>query len=103
MLDISKISKAVKIYGDSLYQESTIIGTVNKSEYELENGNTLKIPIGDGKFLYARIRASVLEAGIDFDNHVFTVQEFIAKRDASGETENGPWSVSTGEVKMFAY
>ena len=86
-----------------MYNESTIIGDVNNTEYVLENGNTLKISVGDGLYVYARIRTEILEAGIDFDTKVFTVQEYIAKRDASGVTENGAWSVSEGDVKLFAY
>jgi hypothetical protein len=103
MLNIANLSKSIKVYGDALYNESTIIGDVNSTEYVLENGNTLKISIGEGKYIYARIRTTVLEAGIDFDTKVFTIQEFVAKRDASGVTENGPWSVSEGDVKLFAY
>ena len=86
-----------------MYNESTIIGDVNNTEYVLENGNTLKISVGDGLYVYARIRTEILEAGIDFDTKVFTVQEYIAKRDASGVTDNGAWSVKTGDVKLFAY
>jgi hypothetical protein len=103
MLNLANLSKSIKVYGDALYTESTIIGDVNNTEYVLENGNTLKISIGEGKYIYARIRTAVLEAGIDFDTKVFTIQEFVAKRDASGVTENGPWSVSEGDVKLFAY
>lgn len=102
MFDISKISKSVKIYGESLYSESTVLGTIGNGEYSLENGNTLKIAV-EGGHIYAKIRTSVLEAGIDFETKVFTVQEFIAKRDASGTTDNGDWSVSEGDVKLFAY
>jgi hypothetical protein len=102
MLDISKISKSVKIYGESLYTESTVLGTIDKNDYILEPNNVLKIAV-EGGHIYAKIRREVVEAGIDFDTKVFTVQEFIAKRDASGETENGPWSVSAGQVKTFAY
>ena len=86
-----------------MYNESTIIGDVNNTEYVLENGNTLKISVGDGLYVYARIRTEILEAGIDFDTKVFTVQEYIAKRDASGVTDNGAWSEKTGDVKLFAY
>jgi len=103
MLNLANLSKSIKVYGDALYNESTIIGDVNSTEYVLENGNTLKISIGEGKYIYAKIRTAVLEAGIDFDTKVFTIQEFVAKRDASGVTENGPWSVSEGDVKLFAY
>lgn len=102
MLDISKISKSVKIYGESLYSEGTVIGTIGKGDYTLEPNDVLKIPV-EGGFLYAKIRREVVEAGIDFETKVFTIQEFIAKRDANGETENGPWSVVEGQVKMFAY
>ena len=103
MLNLANLSKSIKVYGDALYNESTIIGDVNNTEYVLENGNTLKISVGDGLYVYARIRTEILEAGIDFDTKVFTVQEYIAKRDASGVTENGAWSVSEGDVKLFAY
>jgi hypothetical protein len=103
MLNLANLSKSIKVYGDALYTESTIIGEVNNTEYVLENGNTLKCPVGDGLYVYARIRTAVLEAGIDFDTKVFTIQEYVAKRDASGVTENGPWSVSEGDVKLFAY
>jgi hypothetical protein len=103
MLNLANLSKSIKVYGDALYNESTIIGDVNSTEYVLENGNTLKISIGEGKYIYAKIRTAVLEAGIDFDTKVFTIQEFVAKRDASGVTDNGPWSVSEGDVKLFAY
>jgi len=103
MLNLANLSKSIKVYGDALYNESTIIGDVNNTEYVLENGNTLKISVGDGLYVYARIRTEILEAGIDFDTKVFTVQEYIAKRDASGVTDNGAWSVKTGDVKLFAY
>lgn len=102
MLDISKISKSVKIYGESLYSEGTVLGTITKGDYTLEEGNVLKIPV-EGGHIYAKIRREVVEAGIDFDTKVFTIQEFVAKRAASGVSENGPWSVTEGQVKMFAY
>lgn len=103
MLNLANLSKSIKVYGDALYNESTVIGDVNNTEYVLENGNTLKISIGEGKYIYAKIRSAVLEAGIDFDTKVFTIQEFVAKRDASGVSDNGAWSVSEGDVKLFAY
>lgn len=102
-LDLKKLSSAVTIYGDSLYQEQTVLGTVAPNEYELDpESNTLKIAIGEGKFLYARIRQSVIEAGIT-DDQVFTIAEFVAKRDAHGVSDAGrEWSVKAGDVRLFA-
>lgn len=102
MLDISKLSKSVKIYGESLYSAGTVIGTIGKGDYTLEPNNVLKIPVEGGN-LYAKIRSEIVEAGIDFDTKVFTIQEYVAKRDANGVSDNGPWSVTEGQVKMFAY
>ena len=102
-LDLKKLSASVKIYGEKLYEEESVAGTVGAGEYELVNDNTLKIIIGEGQFIYARIQQSVLDAGVDFDTKVFTVAEFVAMRDASGTTENGEWSVSKGAHKLFAY
>lgn len=102
-LDLAKLSAGVKVYGDKLYTEQAVLGTVAQGEYELENDNTLKIAIGEGKFIYARVRQSVVEAGITEDQ-VFTIAEFVAKRDASGVSDEGrEWSVKAGDVKLFAY
>jgi hypothetical protein len=103
-LDLTKMSAAVKIYGDSLYTESTVLGTISNGDYTLEpDGKTLKIDVGHG-VLYARIKQSVLDAGIDFETKVFTIQEMVAKRDANGISDaNRPWSVTAGEVRLFAY
>lgn len=101
-LDIKKLSASVKVYGEKLYVESTVIGTVALSEEGVSlEGNTLKIEIGEGRSLYARIKQAVLDEGIK-DDQVFTIQEFTASRDAQGETENGVWSVKKDEVKLFA-
>jgi len=102
-LDLKKLSASVKIYGEKLYVEESNAGTVGAGEYELINDNTLKISIGGGKFICARIQQSVLDAGIDFATKVFTIAEFVAMRDASGTTDNGDWSVSKGAHKLFAY
>lgn len=105
-LNLSALKSVIKTYGAPLYaSEPTVIaGTVSPDEYELvNNGTVLKITNEFGLVNYFPIRKSVIDAGFG-DDRVFTVGDFEAMRDASGETETGePWSVTKGALKAFAY
>lgn len=103
-LNLELIKQNCTIYGDALYTEVQSYGTVSPGEYEfVPEYNSLRIPIGDGQFISARIKQSVIDAGIDADKQVFTIAQFTAKRDAAGVIDGREWSVSMGDMKDFAY
>jgi hypothetical protein len=105
-LNLSALKSAIKTYGAPLYasEPSNVAGTVSPDEYELVNdGTVIKYTDEQGLVMYFPIRKSVLDAGFG-DDRVFTIGEFEATRDASGETTDGtPWSVTKGVLKAFAY
>jgi len=106
MLDIKKLQgSGVQVFGAPLYAESQSFGTVAPKEYELQlEYNSVKIPLGDGTFVSARIRQAKLDAGIDAEKDTLTIAEFTAQRDAHCVTEAGvEWSVAKGDVRLFAY
>jgi hypothetical protein len=103
-LNLELIKQHATIYGDALYTETVNYGQVSPGEYEfIEEYNSLRIDLGDGTFISARIKQSVVDAGIDPTTQVFTVAKFTAKRDAAGVIDGREWSVSKGDMKDFAY
>ena len=102
-LDFTKLAGLVKAYGAPLYGSAPVEehGSVTPAEYTLIDGNTLAIIDGDATY-YIPIRRSVVEAGFG-DDRVFSIGKFIATRDASGEMNGQPWSITKGAEKVFAY
>jgi hypothetical protein len=102
-LDLSKLKGLVKEYGSPLYPSvpTTEAGSVAPGEYSIEGGNKLKVVDGDVTY-YFPIRTQRVEAGVSEDQ-VFNIGVFTASRDASGEYNGKPWSVTAGETKVFAY
>ena len=101
--NIQQLAGLVKTYGAPLYGSAPVkeFGSVTPAEYTLIDGNTLCITEGDVT-VYIPVRRSVVEAGIS-DDRVFNIGEFEATRDAEGEMNGKPWSISKGSRKVFAY
>lgn len=101
--NIQQLAGLVKTYGAPLYGSTPVkeFGSVTPEEYTLIDGNTLCITEGDVT-VYIPVRRSVVEAGIS-DDRVFNIGEFEATRDAEGEMNGKPWSISKGSRKVFAY
>lgn len=102
-LNLELLEGLVKIYGTPLYGATSVqdCGTVDNTEYELVDGNVLRIE-NDGHTMYIPIRGSVVDAGFDADR-IFTIGTFVAERDANGERDGVAWSVTKGARKVFAY
>ena len=102
-LNLELLAGLVKVYGTPLYGATSVqdCGTVDNTEYELVDGNVLRIE-NDGHTMYIPIRGSVVEAGFDADR-IFTIGTFVAERDANGERDGVAWSVTKGARKVFAY
>lgn len=102
-LNLELLAGLVKVYGTPLYGATSVqdCGTVDNTEYELVDGNVLRIE-NDGHTMYIPIRGSVVEAGFDA-TRVFTIGTFVAERDANGERDGVAWSVTKGARKVFAY
>ena len=106
MLDIKKLQESgVQVFGAPLYKESQVFGTVAPGEYELQaEYNSVKIDLGDGTFISARLRQARIDAGLDAEKDTLTIAEFVAMRDASGKNADGsPWTVKAGDKRTFAY
>jgi hypothetical protein len=103
-LDLKLVKKNANVFGSPVYEEVVQYGTVAPGEYEYQpEYNSIKIDLGDGTFISARIRRDVVEAGIDPKKQVFTVAQFVAVKDASGEIDGREWSITKGEVRDMAY
>lgn len=103
-LDLKIVLKNANVFGAPIYVETQSYGTVEPKEYTFDPVyGSIKIDLGDGKFISARIRQDVLALGVDPTKQVFTVAQFKATRDASGEIEGRPWSITKGESRDMAY
>jgi len=102
-LNLELLAGLVKVYGTPLYGATSVqdCGTVDNTEYELVDGNVLRIE-NDGHTMYIPIRGSVVDAGFDA-GRIFTIGTFVAERDANGERDGVAWSVTKGARKVFAY
>ena len=97
-LDMSKVSSAIKKYGEKLYEQTQSFGTVGPGEYTLiidENGRR-SLDLHNGYF------AKVQEVAIIDENSVFEIVEMIAMRDASGVLNGQPWTVTKGKGYLLA-
>jgi len=104
MLDLKLVLENAKVFGSALYKESIVYGTVKPGEYEYDaHFQSIKIDLGEGRFISARIQAHVVKAGIDPNTQTFTVAQFVALRDANGVIDGKPWSIAKGKEVDFAY
>lgn len=99
-LNLSAILAIATVYGEKLYDFDNAESHGTTAEYALD-GDSVKIPVGDGKFIYVPLTRATAENGIDESQPIEIVQ-VSALRDASGEFNGKPWSVAKGDVKLFA-
>ena len=103
-LDLKLVQQHANVFGTPIYKEVVSYGTVAPGEYEFQaEFGSIKVDLGEGKFISARIRREVLDAGVDPTKQVFTIAQFTAVRDAEGEIDGREWSVKAGDMRDMAY
>lgn len=103
-LDLKLVLKNANVFGTPIYKEVVSYGTVSPGEYTFDaQYGSIKIDLGEGKFISARVRQDVLALGVDETKQVFTVAQFTAMRDASGIINDREWSVKAGDLRDMAY
>lgn len=92
---LQKLSKA---YGTPLYNRTPTTPLTEGFSIIAIKGNTLEVNSDDTTY-YVSIRKDSQHKTVE-DN--FELQEFIANRDAEGTFEGIEWSVTSGDLKLFA-
>lgn len=103
-LDLKIIAQHANVFGTPVYKEVVKYGTVAPGEYTFDPVyGSIKVDLGNGTFISAKVKRDVLDAGVDPEKQTFTVSKFEATRDASGIIDGREWSVKKGDVRDMAY
>ena len=100
------LSENAQVYGTPLYAKvkdsASFVISANTDGIDLvmADNETLMVTSPAGTH-YVSLRKSAIDAGKD-ETSTFTVQKYVAIRDASGTYEGKDWSVAKGSEKLFA-
>ena len=101
-LNLDLLKSHVRQYGGPLYEVQQSAGVIQPSDYSFnaEDG-TIKVE-DDGKAMYIPVRQATLDAGFN-GTEPCEISIFVALRDADGEFNGKPWSITKGSTKAFAH
>ena len=101
-LKLDVLAGIVKEYGAPLYELTADAGTLAPGEYSLTDEGQVKVTTESG-VIYFRVRNARLDQGINPEADTLNVGVFTAQRDAEGEYNGEPWSVTEGDTKAFIH
>lgn len=101
-LKLDVLAGIVKVYGAPLYEFTADGGTLAPGDYSVTDDGQVMVESESG-VMYFRVRSARLDQGINPEADTLNVGVFTAQRDAEGEYNGQPWSVTKGHTQAFIH